>query len=86
MTKAFGWARVNTLVDAIIRRIEESDWQTLSAGKGSRGERLYQWALATFEQTKNPQLQRFVLARRKLQNPTDITYYLVSAPVGTCLQ
>lgn len=86
MTKQFGWARANTLVDAIIRRIDGSAWQTLSAGNGSRGERLYQWALATFEQTKNPQLQRFVLARRQLENPGEITYYLVSAPVGTGLQ
>lgn len=86
MTKPSGWARANTLVDAIIRRIEESGWQTLSTGNGSRGERLYQWALATFEHPKNPQLQRFVLARRKLENPTEITYYLVSAPIGTCLQ
>lgn len=67
-------------VDAIIRKIEESAWQTLSAGNGSRGERLYQWAASTFEHPKNPQLQRFVLARRKLENPTEITYYLVSAP------
>lgn len=73
-------------VDAIIRRKDESAWQTLSAGKGSRGERLYQWALATFEHPKNPQLQRFVLARRQLENPTEITYYLVSAPIGTGLQ
>ena len=86
MTKLSGRARVNTLVDAIIRRIEESAWQTLSAGNGSRGERLYQWALATFDHPKNPQLQRFVLARRQLENPTEITYYLVSAPIGTCLQ
>jgi len=86
MTKQFGWAGVNTLVDAIIRRLDSSAWQTLSAGDGSRGERLYQWALATFEQPKNPQLQRFVLARRQLENPTEITDYLVSAPVGTCLQ
>lgn len=50
------------------------------------GERVYQWALATFEQTKNPQLQRFVLARRKLETRAEITYYLASAPVGTCLQ
>ncbi len=63
-----------------------SAWQTLSAGTGSRGERLYQWALARFEQPKNPQLQRFVLARRQLENPTEIIYYLVSAPIGTCLQ
>lgn len=34
---------------------------------------------------KNPQLQRFVLARRQLENPIEITYYLVSASVGTCL-
>lgn len=54
MTKQFGWAGVNTLVDAIIRRLDSSAWQTLSAGDGSRGERLYQWALATFEQPKNP--------------------------------
>ena len=62
-----------------------SAWQTLSAGTGSRGERLYQWASATFEHPNNPLLQRFVLARRKLENPTEITYYLVSAPIGTCL-
>ena len=55
-------------MDTIIRRIDESAWQILSAGKGSRGERLYQWALATFDHPKNPQLQRFVLARRKLEN------------------
>lgn len=60
--------------------------QTLSAGNGSRGERLYQWALATFDHPKNPQLQRFVLARRQLENWAEITYYLVSAPIGTCLQ
>lgn len=66
--------------------MEPSAWHTLSAGTGSRGERLYQSALAAFEQPKNPQLQRFVLARRQLENPTEITYYLVSAPVGTGLQ
>ncbi|HEY9783165.1 MAG TPA: hypothetical protein V6D09_23870 [Leptolyngbyaceae cyanobacterium] len=40
-------------MDTIIRRIDESAWQILSAGKGSRGERLYQWALATFDHPKN---------------------------------
>ena len=32
------------------------------------------------------QLQRSIFARRKLENRAKITYYLVSAPVGICLQ
>lgn len=53
--------------------MDQSVWQILSASNGSRGERLYQGALAAFKHPKKPQIQRFVLARRKLETKAEIT-------------
>jgi SRSO17 transposase len=73
-------------VDALISQQPEDTWQTLSAGRGSKGHRLYQWLYCRFEHPERPDLERGVLARRSLQNPNELAYYLVSAPVGTAIE
>lgn len=73
-------------VDALVSKQSEDAWQTLSAGRGSKGRRLYQWIYCRFEHPERPELERGVLARRSLQEPTDIAYYLVSAPAGTSIE
>ena len=73
-------------VDALVARQSYEDWQTLSAGKGSKGQRWYQWTYCRFQHPERPDLERGVLARRSLQDPTDLAYYLVSAPMNTSLE
>nr|MDQ3398931.1 IS701 family transposase [Deinococcota bacterium] len=67
----------------------------LSAGSGSKGERLYDWAWLSLHalSTKHPALapliepgfDRWFLARRSLEDPKDTTYYIVFAPKHTTL-
>lgn len=73
----------------------EPEWQRLSAGSGSKGERLYDWAWLSLKElsTSHPALaplielgyDRRFLARRSLDDPTDIAYYIIFAPEDTVL-
>jgi SRSO17 transposase len=70
--------------------LDPHEWHRLSAGDGSKGARLYDWAFvplvapavaAGFEQA--------LLIRRPLDAPDDpkkLTYYLTFAPVGTLME
>lgn len=81
----------------IAERFEPYHWQTLSAGWGSKGERLLDWAWVSVTELMGPAVaaglgpilpagfQRWVLARRSLKDPTDLAYYIVFAPSGTTL-
>lgn len=60
-------------------------WQRLSAGDGSQGPRLYDWAWLPVEGTCPPGWQRWLLARRSLSQPTELAYYRVFAPKNTPL-
>ncbi|WP_344870151.1 IS701 family transposase, partial [Deinococcus aetherius] len=68
-------------------QFEPHQWQTLSAGSGSKGERLFDWAWVSVTELMGPAVaaglgpilpagfQRWVLARRSLKDPTDLAYY-----------
>lgn len=60
-------------------------WVVLSAGSGSKGERLYEWAwLQLPEQEKDrPGWARWVLIRRSLANPSERAYYRAYGPAHT---
>lgn len=60
-------------------------WQRLSAGAGTKGERLYDWALLPLGEV-DAQRQRWLLFRRSISDPTDLAYYVVSAPKKTSLE
>ena len=70
-------------------------WQRLSAGSGSKGERLYDWAWLSLHKlsTSRPALapliepgfDRWFLARRSLDDPEELAYYVVFAPQPTTL-
>jgi SRSO17 transposase len=69
------------LVEALPTRA----WKKLSAGRGTKGERLYQWAcfaLGSIDEGR----QRWLLARRSLTDRTDRAYYVVSGPKTTTLE
>jgi len=72
-------------VAQVLQELEAQDWTTLSAGKGSKGPRLYEWARLKVNSSLAPQ-QRWLLIRRSLKDATEVAYYLVHAPAHTSLQ
>ncbi len=67
--------------------LPESAWVVLSAGEGSKGPRLYEWAwLQLPEQTEAvSQRARWVLIRRSLADPSKRAYYRAAGPAQTRL-
>jgi len=67
-------------VDAIARSLPVSRWKRLSAGSGSKGERLYDWALMPL--SKQDGWARALLVRRSIEEKPECAYYLCYAPSG----
>ncbi|MEU1729473.1 IS701 family transposase [Nonomuraea sp. NPDC005692] len=65
-------------------------WKRRSCGRGAKGERLYDWALASVRFEVEPGYQRWLLARRSLtpnaRGERELAYYLCHAPAGTTLE
>lgn len=94
--KAHVWAgfrqhRVSTVLDALRQgdpALEEAGggWRRLSAGDGSKGPRLYDWLRLPL----NPPLQegfgRWLLVRRSIEDPEELTAYTVFSPEGMPLE
>ncbi|HEV2122360.1 MAG TPA: IS701 family transposase [Chloroflexota bacterium] len=73
-------------VDQIATRVPEEGWHRLSAGSGSKGERLYDWALIElFRWGVAPGTHR-LLVRRSLENPEERAYYITFSPQGATLE
>ena len=81
-------------VDELFQELDPLAWQRLSAGSGSKGERLYDWAwintrmlgrLEAPQPTDTVGSTRWLLARRSLAKPEEVTFYRVSAPPTTTL-
>ncbi len=85
-------------VKGIVNEFDKANWHRLSAGLGSKGERLFEWAwISTSELMAGGSavglgpiieagFERWVLARRSLDDPTDIAYFTVFAPQTTPLE
>lgn len=72
-------------IDQIIKQITESQWQVVSAGDGSKGPRLYEWALVGLLSVMIEN-QRWLLLRRSLSNPKEMAYYVVYGPPETKIE
>ncbi len=63
-------------------------WTVLSAGEGSKGPRLYEWAWLTLSGEPEGHAQgrgAWLLIRRNLSDPSKRAYYRVSGPTSTTL-
>ena len=69
-------------VDAAIENLPEGAWKRLSAGRGSKGERWYEWASFELCWPSAPGMIQCVLARRGINDKEDMAYYLCHTPVG----
>jgi SRSO17 transposase len=69
----------------LAKRLPACAWQTLSAGEGAKGPRLYDWAYQPLDAPDKVGWSRGLLVRRSLGDPSELAYYHVYAPQNTPL-
>lgn len=72
-------------VDMAFAALPLAAWQRLSAGEGSQGPRLYDWAWIPLAAASPTGMTRWALARRSLSDPTELAYYRAYGPALTAL-
>jgi SRSO17 transposase len=70
-------------VKHLLTQVPEDAWHLLSAGAGSKGERLYAWAQLPLNHAQGEQWERWLIVRKSLSNPTELTPYIAFASTGT---
>jgi SRSO17 transposase len=55
-------------------------------GEGSKGPRVYDWAMVRFPAASPPGWRYGILARRSLSDRADIAYYRIFAPEGATVE
>jgi SRSO17 transposase len=76
-------------VDRLAKGLSAQEWQSLSAGAGAKGPRLYDWAAVALSSPAPAGWQRWLVVRRSLQNTTQkdkLAYFLVFGKQGTTLE
>jgi SRSO17 transposase len=69
----------------LVEALPARSWKKLSAGRGTKGERLYEWNCYSIRPVDEGR-QRWLLARRSLKDRSDRAYYVVSGPKTTTLE
>jgi SRSO17 transposase len=86
----YGETSMHVLPEEIAQyALDPPDWRRLSAGDGTKGARLYEWALVSLAAPSAPGFEQALLIRRPLDAPDDpkqLAYYLTFAPMGTLFE
>jgi len=73
--------------DKIAEQVPAEAWQRFAVAEGAKGPRLYDWAwqpLWRLQVTEAEQAQgHWLLIRRSIEDPSELTYYVVLAPRAT---
>jgi SRSO17 transposase len=79
-----GWRQRQ--VKTILAALPEEGWMRLSAGHGTKGPRWYDWRWLPLAEPLEPGWRRWLLVRRSVSDPTDLTASVVFAPQETTLE
>ena len=79
------WNLVQTDPATMIAEVPPGNWQSLSAGEGTKGHRLYDWTRVPLNHTAGEGFSRWLLARRSLRDPKAVAYYFAYARTNTTL-
>jgi len=74
-----------TVAEAEALLLHSQDWQRLSMSCGTKGPRLFDWAVIPILHGWEDDGRHFLLIRRCLDDPREKAYYFVFAPAGTTL-
>ena len=88
-----GKPEVGGTAEEIAEELDENAWQRLSAGAGTKGERLYEWVYceladleaAAYDQSLSGLWTRGLLIRRSLYNG-EMAYFSTWCPAGTSIK
>jgi SRSO17 transposase len=84
--KEYGWRGWQQhQVKTILTALPPDGWARLSAGAGTKGLRWYEWCWLPLARPMQPDGCRWLLVRRSLREPTELTAYVVFAPCETTL-
>lgn len=72
-------------VQALADGLPADAWSPLSAGEGSQGPRLYDWACLALPYEAAAGMAQWLLVRRSLSDPTERAYYRGHGPAGTAV-
>jgi SRSO17 transposase len=72
-------------VKTLLAQLPAEGWARLSAGAGAKGPREDDWRLQPIGSGQHEPGRRWLLLRRSLAEPTELTAYVVFAPLGTAL-
>lgn len=72
-------------MSTLLAELPAAGWERTSAGMGSKGPRWYDWRRLDASAPRQGGWQRWVLIRRRIVAPTEMTAYLVYAPQTTLL-
>jgi SRSO17 transposase len=78
-----GWRQRQ--VKTILATLPEGGWTRLSAGDGAKGPRWYDWRWLPLADPMDSTWRRWLLVRRSLTTPMELTAYVVFAPQATTL-
>ncbi len=81
---SFKWEKQR--IDQVIAELDSSDWSRLSAGSGAKGQRWFDWTAIAIPHPERPNWQRWVVARRSVDQPNEVAYFLAFVPTGTPLE
>ena len=76
---------LSAVADIAHRALGPRDWQRLSQSLGTKGERLFDWAMLPLVHRGAVDGRHFLVVRRCLDDPHELAYYLVWAPPDTPL-
>ena len=70
---------------ALLAEVPAGGWHRLSCGDGSKGPRVYDWALLRTNSPDPGAYARWLLIRRSVSDPEDVAYFACGGPPGTAL-
>jgi SRSO17 transposase len=79
-----GWQQRR--ITTILAALPDDGWTRLSAGDGTKGPRWYDWRWLPLADPVDPHWRRWLLVRRSMSAPTEMTAYVVFAPQATTLE
>src|SRR3989441_8308514 len=72
-------------VGSLAQQLRAQDWQRLSMSQGTKGERLFDWAILPWMHGGTADGRHWLVVRRCLDDPYELAYYVLWAPLATPL-
>jgi SRSO17 transposase len=73
-------------VKALLAEVPAVAWHRLSCGAGSKGPRVYDWAVTRTNCPEPRTYARWLLIRRSVADPADVAFFACGGPPGTALR